>query len=222
MRLNIARGNMYEFIDYTANPINGQCPHKCFYCYMKRYGTGKPLGLKEWELNIKTGCNRKIFVGDSTDMFAESVKSNDILRVLNHCHEYKNEYFFQSKNPVRFLEFIKHAVIKESILCTTIETNRHYKEFMGNCPSIEERVQAMEQIRKLGIKTHVTIEPIMDFDLDELLDLMRRCNPIQVNIGKNTSVGIVLPHPSKEKTVQFITELQKFTIVHLKRNIRGK
>ncbi len=120
------------------------------------------------------------------------------------------------------MEFINHPVFKHSVVCTTIETNRNYPEFMVNSPKIEDRVSAMEKIAERGIKTYVTIEPIMDFDLDELLELIKRCKPIQVNIGKNTNKSVELPKPQIDKLKQFIIELRKFTEVEIKDNIRKK
>ena len=93
---------------------------------------------------------------------------------------------------------------------------------MGNCPTIEERVNAMEKLNKLGFRIYITIEPIMDFDLDILLEYIKRCNPIQVNIGKNTYRSVVLPEPKQDKTIQFINELNKFTRVEIKDNLRKK
>lgn len=58
---------------------------------------------------------------------------------------------------------------------------------------------AMEKIADLGIDTYVTIEPIMDFDLDEMVNLIKRCKPEQVNIGKNTNKMVQLPEPPKIK-----------------------
>jgi DNA repair photolyase len=36
MPLNRAKGNMFDFISHTWNPIKGACFHDCEYCYMKR------------------------------------------------------------------------------------------------------------------------------------------------------------------------------------------
>ena len=85
---------------------------------------------------------------------------------------------------------------------------------------IEDRVMAMEKIADLGIDTYVTIEPIMDFDLDEMVNLIKRCKPEQVNIGKNTNKMVQLPEPPKNKVLSLIDELLKFTTVHIKDNIK--
>ena len=36
--LRESKGNMYDFITHTWNPIKGKCLHNCSYCYMKRFG----------------------------------------------------------------------------------------------------------------------------------------------------------------------------------------
>lgn len=222
MGLNKSTGNMYKFVTHTWNTLNGKCEHNCPYCYMKNYVSGKETGFKDYEMWTFLGYKNIIFVGSNNDLFAKNVPSEWIVKTLDHCNEYENTYFFQSKNPERILEFIEHPVFKKSIVCTTIESNRNYKDYMGNTPSIEERVSAMEKITAKNIKTHVTIEPIMDFDLNELLELIKRCKPIQVNIGKNTDENIELPQPTKEKAKEFIIELQKFTRVEIKDNIKKK
>lgn len=63
--------NMYGWIDFTWNPIRGKCPHECVYCYMKRFPQ-KELSLDEKSFNDDLGENNTIFVGSSTDMFAET------------------------------------------------------------------------------------------------------------------------------------------------------
>ena len=65
----------------------------------------------------------------------------------------------------------------------------------------------------------VTIEPIFDFDLDELVDLIILANPEWVNIGAD-SKGHNLPEPSEEKMKDLIKALGKSTRVKLKGNLK--
>lgn len=231
MALRRGTGDMYEFITHTWNPIKGRCLHNCAYCFMKV--DGKELNDLRLDINeFKTdlGTDNFIFVGSGTDLFSNGVPDEWIKRTLDYCNEgnnnlfgFGNQYLFQTKNPDRILEFIAHPIFQHSIVCTTLETNRWYSEYMRNAPKIEDRILAMEKIDKLGIDTYVTIEPIMDFDLEEFVELIHRCKPKQVNIGKNSKEGIVkLPHPDKEKTIQLVRALQKFTNVHIKDNIKKK
>lgn len=175
--LNPRKGDMYKFVNYTWNPIKGKCLHDCSYCYMKQINpNANPPRLAEYELNTDLGCGSSIFIGSSTDMFAEDIPSEWIARVLDYCYQNSNmllpnAYLLQSKNPKRFLEFINHPIMERVIFCTTIETNRFYPKIMNNAPKIGERVEAMEEIARLGRSTMVTAEPLMQFDHEEMVSL---------------------------------------------------
>ncbi len=66
--------------------------------------------------------------------------------------------------------------------------------------------------------TYVTIEPIMAFDLNALVELIEICNPTQVNIGADSGHNR-LPEPSREEVLALIAELEKFTTGELKPNL---
>lgn len=142
MGLNPRKGDMYEFIKYTWNPIKGKCWHKCLYCYMSVICPNlDELKLAEYEFKTDLGSINSIFIGSNTDAFAENVPSEWITRILDYCYqnhnaEKPNTYLLQSKNPKRFLEFINHPIMKRVVFCTTIETNRFYPEIMNNAPKI--------------------------------------------------------------------------------------
>ena len=77
-------------------------------------------------------------------------------------------------------------------------------------------------IAERGIKTYVTIEPIMDFDLDELVSLVKMCTPEQVNIGANSVRSIKIPEPTKGNIlIDLIQHLLCFTQVKVKKNLDG-
>lgn len=235
MILNESKGNMYEFITHTWNPIKGKCYHDCAYCYMKMINhSAQPIRIVETELQGSFLPNLFIFIGSSTDMFAQDVPDEWIAKVLDFCNERtrhqhpqeRTRFLIQTKNPQRLLDFISHPLFdterKQVVVCTTLETNRYYQNFMGNAPFPQQRVEAMKEISKIGIETYVTIEPIMDFDLAEFVSLVKQCNPVQVNIGKNTNRNINLPHPTLGKTVDLILQLKEFTKVHIKKNANEK
>ena len=103
--------------------------------------------------------------------------------------------------------------MKNTILGTTIETNR---KTPSKAPHTQNRRDAMKDIynRKM-----VTIEPIMDFDLEILVDWIRLIKPEFVNIGAD-SKGHNLPEPSWDKIQRLIEKLEKFTKVNLKDNLQ--
>lgn len=214
MTLNKQTGNMYGWIDYTWNPIRGKCPHQCSYCYMKMFKVGE-LRLDEKALKDNLGEGRTIFVGSSIDMWAKGVYTNWIHEVIEHCNKYSNNtYLFQSKNVHRLYRFRKRLPPK-TILGTTIETNRDYG--MSNAPVPFERMVEMHTIAYM--EGMVSIEPIMDFDLNILVDWMELIMPKFVSIGAD-SQGHNLPEPSPEKVRMLIQELKKFTEVKIKPNLK--
>lgn len=212
---------MYEFITHTWNVIKGKCPHDCSYCYMKKMLGDKMPALRfdECEMKCNLGQGNFIFVGSSTDAWAEDVPSEWIDKMLDYCDKFDNRYLFQSKNPARFLEFTNHPVFKKSVFCTTIETNRDDLA-ISNAPIMQERAEAMGKLHELGFTTYVTAEPCMDFDLKPMVELIRQCNPAQVNIGKNTWTQVALPEPTPEKVKALINEVSSFSKVEVKRNAR--
>lgn len=209
-------GNMYEFVTHTWSPIKGKCSHDCSYCYMKKWGPQKPLRLDEKDLETNLGSGNFIFVGHTIDLFATDVPAEWIQRVLDRMIVHPtNKYLLQSKNPKRFLDFISQYPYKV-LFGTTIETNRDIVE--SKAPPVSQRAMALAELSHKGYETMVTIEPIFDFDLDDLVDLIVLANPEWVNIGAD-SKGHKLPEPSKDKVKSLVQALEEKTQVKLKGNL---
>lgn len=227
MPLNIAKGQMYGFITHTWSAVKGICPHQCSYCYMRdKWPQMQAPRLVESELKTKHISYEKsiikdigdlfgggketdvikplsIFVSSGIDLFAPTINCDWIAETIRHIIKFpSNTYLLQSKNPARFADF---RYPDNTILCTTIETNRYYAEIMGTCPNPFERMACfygLEHDKKM-----VTIEPVIDFDINIMLDWMIKLQPEQINIGADSGNNH-LPEPSKEKLVEFIRLLK--------------
>jgi len=226
MGLNKSKGNMYPFITDTWNPLGGECPHGCSYCSTNKFHypvllekySGKPR-LFEKELTTNLGKGKFIFVCAQNDLFAKEIPKEFILKVINHCQKFDNKYLFQTKNPARVLEFVYADVLPlQSVICTTIETNRELTGISISAPHPIARAMNIGRI-SLTVDTHVTIEPIIDFDHEEFVRLIKMCGAVQVNIGADSGNNN-LPEPSKEKVLQLIEALGKFTTVYQKKNLK--
>lgn len=218
MSLNPSKGNMYDFVTHTWNTIKGACPHDCSYCYMKRWGNLKPVRFDEKELKTDLGEGNFIFVGSSCDMFAEAIPDYWIYKTLVKCEEHEgNRYLFQSKNPSGMNEYLPGYGIKDFVICTTIESNREYPEIMAKSPAPKDRAFWINVLSEYA-PTYVTIEPIMDFDLEPLVELIKICDPEQVNIGADSGNNH-LPEPPYEKVLELIDRLSAFTTIAKKRNL---
>ena len=211
--MNKSKGNMYPDVSHTWNPIRGKCPHQCIYCYMRKFKVGE-LRLDKEALNEDLGKDNIIFVGSSTDMFANEVPKEWIEQVLKHCKKFDNSYLFQSKNPDRFREFAIYFP-SHIILGTTIETNRDTSS-TSKAPNVWLRSQALSIH---NCKKMVSIEPIMDFDLPDFVQCIWMIKPNYVSIGAD-SKNSDLKEPSKENIEALIIQLKEFTEVKLKDNLK--
>ncbi len=219
--------NMYQFITHTWNPLGGECEHKCSYCYVEsmkeRFSiiedkySGKPRVIEK-ELKTNLGKGKFIFVCSLNDLFQNNNSLKHVIDVLSVCGKYKdNQYFFQTKNPKAFNSIFgtHHDMFSDYHFCITLETNRYYKE-MENCVHPVDRY--------LNFKNHsyknkyITIEPIMDFDLKPFVEMIKSCEPLQVNVGADSGNNNLI-EPPKDKILELINELEKFTIVNQKSNL---
>jgi len=149
-------------------------------------------------------------------MWASDIHNYWIEKVLYYCRQYQNCYLFQSKNPYRFTAFMP-MFPDDTILATTIETNRPSATETSNAPPVWARYQVMRDIH--GFRKMVSIEPIMDFNLDILVDWISGIKPEFVSIGADSGENH-LPEPSPDKVKTLIEALKKITEVKIKDNLK--
>lgn len=207
--VNKAKGNMYTWVTEQYTHIGGRCPHECSYCWVGSIRGGRPAKyqgeprLIDRELMKKYGSGKTIFVEHCNDLFAASVPNEWIAKVLAHCRRYpRNTYVFQTKNPERYHSI--EGFPPDCIFGTTIETNRNMKD-ISKAPYPKNRKDAM--VRITGRK-FVTIEPILDFDLEILFSWIAEIRPDFVNIGADSKAHH-LPEPTAEKIYELITALNR-------------
>lgn len=176
------------------------------------------LFLIEKELLKNEGSGEVIFVQDCGDLFASSVPAEWIEKVLKHLCDYPdNTYLFQTKNPMRFFDFMGKYPPKK-ILGTTLESNRDYQ--ISKAPSPFMRHIEMKGLSKYNVETMISIEPVMDFDLEVFTDWIREINPKFVSVGADSKFRTKLEEPSKEKLERLVVILKTFTEVKNKDNLK--
>lgn len=215
MSLNKSKGNMYPWVTHTWNPIRGKCPHGCVYCFMRDRDVG-PLRLDEKALMDNLGTGRTIFVGSSTDMWADAVRGDRIWQVLNKCRQYDNKYIFQSKNPHRFFQFMEEFP-QDIILGTTLESNRQYGQSI-HAPLPSARASAFIDRRLKRFRKMVSIEPVVAFDHEVFVRWLKQIRPKFVSIGAD-SKGHNLIEPTAAELDNLVVALRGFTEVKLKSNL---
>ncbi len=227
--LNSKKGSrMFNIVGETWNPITG-CLHFCRYCWArqlaltklkntKRYRGGFKPRLNEEELK-KTFRGGVVFVSDMGDIFSPGVKDEWIISVIRHIAKFPDTYFlFLTKNPTRYVDFIG-SMPANAILGATIETNKDdlYTEHrISQAPLPSIRYKAMKELN-WPLK-FISIEPILDFDLEKFAKWIKDINPFMVYIGYD-NYNWKLPEPALEKTRRLIEKLSDFTLV-IKKTIR--
>lgn len=128
----------------------------------------------------------------------------DFQKVLNLIKSKPNRTFLiQTKDP----SFLKdYTFTPNTILGTTIESNKDYD--ISKAPSVWHRKMGIESIDHP--RKSITIEPIMDFTMELLINWMVDINPERIYIGYNSRPKqCKLTEPSLYKTCVLIRELLK-------------
>lgn len=214
-------GKMFPFITATWNPIGGECPHECTYCWAKAIIKRNPNMTKyhgkytidEKQINKKFTPYSFVFVCDMIDLFAANVPIAAINMVINRIIQQPNVTFLiLTKNP-RYAWLMD--VPKNVVIGATIESNLDYP--VSKAPKQADRLKAMQDItdnRKM-----LSIEPIMDFDLEPFVNEIVKAKPEFVAVGyDNYKNG--LTEPSFSKTLHLIAMLEGAGIKVYRKTIR--
>ena len=186
--------------------------HRCSDCY-----NFVPHPHSE-RLHEKFHAGETVFVAAAGDIsFATRDQWDDIMAVIKDNP--KTTFILQSKNPQCFLREISYP--DNVVLGTTIETNRDTYEY-SRAPAPIYRYEAMLDIEH---REYVTIEPILDFDLNILLKWVAEIKPEFVYVGYANPLWkakkLKLPEPSLEDTELLIAKLSGITEVRVKTLRKG-
>ena len=207
------------------NPVSGCC-YTCTYCWARRLALTKLRSIESYRRGFTPRLNERelrrrfkraiVFVGFMGDMWADCVPDAWIRRVLEYLQQHDNGkhlFFFLTKNPARYKDYISQLP-RYSFLGATIETNKdqlYVEARISNAPLPSQRYKALRDANWHW--KNVTIEPIIDFDPLIMIDWIKQINPVLVFIDYNT-LNQDLPEPPPEKTKQLIQILENryFTI----------
>lgn len=207
---------MFKSIDRTWNVYVG-CRHDCTYCCARslaktrlksslRYRDGFEPRLIEEELRRSFKPGLFIFVCFMGDI--SFATREEFLRILVRIREFPETCFLvQSKNPEQLYTWWHDWGIglpANVYLGTTIESNRNY--------GLTKAPPPIDRFRYLTGYPHsqkfLSIEPIMDFDLDVLVSWVRMLQPNIVEIGADNYRNN-LPEPPWWKVEELLKELRK-------------
>jgi len=204
---------MFKTITRTYNPFTG-CRFEYIYCWALRQAEGRLRRLGKYrdgfaptfhpeELEKKFKPGEFIFVSDMGDISFASYK--DQLTIQDRVSRFPEARFlFQSKNPV-ILTQLGGYIQPNIYLGTTIETNRDYH--ITKAPPPSERYAAIRYLKHKH--KFISIEPILDFDLEVLVRWLVQIQPEIVEIGADNH-HCSLPEPPWQKVEALLAALEKF------------
>ena len=223
---------MYGFVTKTWNPFVG-CNFLCRYCWARRMAKRLPCSkcktftphfhLERLGKIPKSGF---VFVGDMGDLWwaahaPESVRHRQPLDglmslITEALHEARKArrrlaLFFETKAPEVYRRHWPSDEWSgyEVWASVTIETNRsELTRRLSRAPDPEERFNDMCEFALGWPLIHVSIEPIMDFDMDVMLEWIREIRPLKVSVGYD-NYGHRLPEPPLSKTLELIRRLRE-------------
>lgn len=226
-----SKSHMYEDTK-TWNPFVG-CEFDCTYCepsFKRQLKRQKKNCLQCYRYDLhehperispeKLPADKCTFVcGDSDITFANPDYMKGVFKFLKENTNEDKTWFIQSKDPKCFEQYLEHLP-KNTILLTTLETNKD-----GICKNVSKAPLPSvryEAFRNLNYpRKIVTVEPIMDFDLEIFADWIARIKPEAVFIGYNNHPNQVkLIEPNMEKTLDLIVALKNKGIHVLTKELR--
>ena len=244
IKKNKKDSNMYPWISHMHSFIGGECSHKCQYCYVNNPYSGRPekytgsIRLIEEELKVNYDFKQNfpdgayLFIEHINDLWAMDVPREAIERILAHCNIWPNNtYVFQTKNPERYMNFISKFPPK-TVLGVTLETNRIIPD-ISFAPNPHERfeafmvtINAIKARSDIDIKTFLTLEPILQFDMDVLVKWIAEIKPDFINLGAD-SKDHMLPEPTIDDIEELVIKLhetgielrEKHNLSRLKRKV---
>lgn len=221
--------NMYELSVKQWNPHVG-CNHECKYCgssfqaQLKRYGKKncqlcynfEPHGHQSrlTQSLPKTSYMQFIFTSASGDI--ASCPTDFLEKIIGRIEKDPGKNFLiQSKDPSTFNRVVFPSNV---ILGTTIETNRDsLYEGIAKAPSPSQRFEDFAKVDH-PLKM-VTIEPVIDFDLDTMVEWMKKIKPCMVWLGYDSKKNN-LPEPELKKVRELHWELSRAGFVVILKTIR--
>ena len=162
--------------------------------------------------------DKTIFTCEDGDIsFAKPEYMAKVLEIMRNDTKNRN-WLMQSKNPACFKQYLSQLP-ENTYLITTFETNRDTTKEISKAPLTSKRYADFKALQ--WEKKFVTVEPIMDFDLNEFAEMILSIEPKCVFIGYNSKPDKVkLSEPSKEKTLALISLIESKGVKVLTKNMR--
>ena len=157
-------------VEYATDQITvyRYCPYMCLYCYVwrnklfaSRVQRGRYDPVKE-ALKYSRRAGRTIVVSFVSDPYPPEEREKMLTRrVLEVLAKTRNRVMILTKNPILALRDLDIMRRGDVWLGTTITTLHEWRKYEPKVPSPYERMDALRRAHEEGIKTWISIEPLL-------------------------------------------------------------
>ena len=206
------------------------CKFDCIYCEasFKRQAKRQMYNcMKCYEYTPHTHPERlNVSLPETTDdEFIFTCSPSDIsycpisflTKIIKRIEENPNKTFLiQSKNPKTF----NRIVFPDNVIFgITLETNRDkgYSK-VSKAPKPTQRIKDFLKVKHP--RKMITIEPVMDFDIDIMLKWIRQVKPQLVWMGFDSKSEDLLPEPETDKFMKLYRAVEKVGIKVKQKTVR--
>lgn len=172
-------------INYQIDPYIG-CEHNCHYCYaLKKAETDWKYEIlvhrnitEQLEKELKDIQSQNIYLGYHTDPYQpceeELIQTRKVIDLLLE-KDFSASILTKSDLVLRdkyLLRDMKNASVSISV---TFTNNRNRKLFEHNTIDTEKRINALKELKQLGIKTNALICPVIPYitNVKELIHMLQ-------------------------------------------------
>ena len=177
--------NRSALADYCINPYIG-CEHGCKYCYAESYTRRFSKHNEPWGdfVDVKTNAptilaheikhkpKGEVYISSLTDAYQPLEQKHELTRKLLEIllkHQYPITIQTKSALVLRDLDLIKKFQERKIGFTITSLGDNIRKQFEPQSSSVEEKMQALSELRANGVKTYAFFGPILPFLSDQNL-----------------------------------------------------
>ena len=197
--------NFGSSTEYTLNLYRG-CTHGCVYCYApslihdeRRWGDyvdAKINAANVLDRELARAKKQVVFVSSASDPYqpveARYKLTRKVLKILSK-HKFPVLILTRSPLVLRDVDILRELDwVRVGFSISTVPT----KFYEPGVPSLEKRIEALEDLHDFGITTWVSMAPLIPklvlTDLDRLFQSLRKAYVSSVTIGLLRFVGYEL------------------------------
>jgi DNA repair photolyase len=186
-------------LDYALNPYRG-CEHACVYCFAPsviHWDKGKWGDLVEAKVNLPRILSKElrakkkgvVGLGTVTDPYQQAENKYEITRrclELLLIHDFPVCIQTKSSLVLRDIDLLKKFPNMEVGITLTSHDDSVRQKLEPGASSVEERLHALSELLKNGIKTWVFIGPVMPYltDVEALISTLSIVKPSYILMDK--------------------------------------